>query len=167
MTFSRCLESPVSETQTHNDHSDALLIFVCQRLPKMIELLGMIRALSSHLAAVGHSIEEHDKKLKYLCQCVRADKQQLIISAEKLHQNVGDELPSLLVLRTYEFKVDAFIDRVVQQVAGQQRITLTGDELFRVATEIMDVYWRVVDDGLDVLHRYQDKQLENWCIDLQ
>jgi hypothetical protein len=143
---------------------DELLNFICHQLPRMIEFLGMVRALSSHSATVGHHIKEHDKKLKYLCQCVQSEKLQVINIAEKLHQSIGGDIPSLLVLQTYAFKVDAFIDKVLVQVIGQEKITLSSDELFSIATEIMDMYWRVVDDGLDVLHHRQDATLELWYL---
>lgn len=143
---------------------DELLVFICGQLPKMIEYLGMVRALASHSATVGCHIEDHDKKLKYLCQCVQVEKLQMITVAEQLHQTMGSTLPSLLVLQTYGFKVDALVDKVLQQVVGQEKITLSSDALFSMATEIMDVYWRVVDDGIDVLHHAQDEAIERWCI---
>jgi hypothetical protein len=146
------------------DQQDELLVFICGQLPKMIEYLGMVRALASHSATVGHHIEDHDKKLKYLCQCVQTEKLQMIRIAEKLHQSMGSTLPALLVLQTYGFKVDAFIDKVMKQVVGQEHISLSSDVLFSMATEIMDVHWRVVDDGIDVLHHAQDEAVERWCI---
>lgn len=150
---------------TESKVEDELLVFICSQLPKMIEYLGMVRALASHSATIGHNIVEHDKKLKYLCRCVQLEKMQVIGVAEKLHQLMGSDIPSLLVLQTYAFKVDAFIDKVMNQVIGQEKIAVSSDELFTMATEIMDVYWRVVDDGIDVLHHAQDKSLERWCLD--
>jgi hypothetical protein len=143
---------------------DDLLIFICYQLPRMIEFLGMVRALATHSATLGHNIEEHDKKLKYLCQCVRTEKLHIIEIAERLHQYMSADIPSLLALRTYEFKVEGFIDKVMDQVVGQSIIAIDSDTLFATATEIMDVYWRVVDDGIDVLHHHQDQILEAWYL---
>ncbi len=153
-----------NETSAEVKQQDELLVFICGQLPKMIEYLGMVRALASHSATVGHHIEDHDKKLKYLCQCVQAEKLQMIRVAEQLHHTMGSTLPALLVLQTYGFKVDAFVDKVTQQVIGQEKICLSSDTLFSMATEIMDVYWRVVDDGIDVLHHAQDEAVERWCV---
>ncbi len=144
--------------------ADGLLTFVCQQLPKMIEFLGMVRALATHSASLGHSVEEHDKKLKYYCQCVHTEKVQIIAIAEQLHQKVGANIPTLLVLRTYEFKVDALIDKVGRDIIGKSKIKVPSDDLFTMITDIMDVYWRVVDDGIDVLHHQQDQALESWYI---
>ena len=72
-------------------------------------------------------------------------------------------MPSLLLLQTYEFKLSAFIDKVSQQVVEQELIKITSNDIFSMATEVMDTYWRVVDDGLDALMRHQEQALEYWC----
>ncbi len=158
------LSTSILTTTSATQNKDELLHFIISQLPRMIEFLGMVRALATHLATVGDSIDEHDKKLKYLCQCVHTEKFQIISKAEQLYQYLDNELPSLLVLKTYEYKVDVFIEKVTTQVIGQSNITFSSDDLFSMATEIMDVYWRVVDDGIDVLHHSQDEALEKWCI---
>jgi hypothetical protein len=132
---------------------------VCYQLPQMIESLGVVRALATHSASLGHSIEEHDKKMRYLCQCVQKQQRPLIELAENLQHSMGATFPSILVVKTYEFRVDAFIEKVVQQVIGQKSITVVSDDLFTMATDIMDVYWRIIDEGLDVLHHQQDEAL--------
>ncbi|MFT5420049.1 MAG: hypothetical protein ACI9D5_000790 [Candidatus Endobugula sp.] len=143
---------------------DDLLVFVCYQLPRMIESLGMVRALATHSASLGHHIEEHDKKMRYLCQCVQTQKYPLIKLAEKLQSSMGAAFPSVLVVKTYEFKVDAFIEKVSRQVIGQENITVVSDDLFAMVTDIMDVYWRIIDEGLDVLHHQQDEALDTWYL---
>ena len=162
--LSQTLHAPsfTSETEDHNEPS--LLEFICVRLPKMIEFLGMVRALSTHAATCGHHIPEYNKKLSYLCQCVQTEKRYVIAMAEKLHQRIGNNIPSLLVLRTYEFKLDAFITKVSNHIIEQQEIHISSNELFSTATEIMDIYWRVVNDGINILQHQQEYALENWCL---
>lgn len=175
--LSRCLDKPLynaadtqqskAETEhitTEQANDQLLLEFVCTRLPKMIEFLGMVRALSTHTATRGFHRPEHNKKLKYVCQCVQSEKRYVIAIADDLHQTIGNTIPSLLALKTYEFKLDAFIEKVTHQVVEQETVSIPSDELFLMATDIMDLYWRIVDDGLDTLHRIQEQQLEQWCL---
>lgn len=168
--LSLCLNTPLGESlgglSTSGDKNERytkLLEFICTSLPKLIELIGKIRALSTHAATCGHYIEEYDKQLKYFCQCVQSEKLQIIHTAEELHRHMGHQMPSLLLLQTYEFKLSAFIDKVSQQVVEQELIKITSNDIFSMATEVMDTYWRVVDDGLDALMRHQEQALEYWC----
>lgn len=143
---------------------DELLLFICRKVPNIIEYAGKLRALSTHAATVGYAIDEHDKKLNYVCQCIKTNKIEVLDQAQQLNTQLGHQIPSLLVMKTYEFKLDAFIDKMNNNVIGQKKITVSSDDLFAKATEIIDVYWRVVDDGLDVLHRLQEQELEQWCV---
>jgi hypothetical protein len=102
--------------------------------------------------------------MRYLCQCVQTQKKPLIELAEKLQHSMGATFPSVLVVKTYEFKVDAFIEKVAKQVIGQASITVLSDDLFAMATDIMDVYWRIIDEGLDVLHHQQGEALDVWYL---
>ena len=150
-TSPHILYTASAEDKVALEAQDQLLAFICYQLPKMIEFLGMVRALASHSASVGSHIEEHDKKLKYLCQCVQREKHQVTNTAKSLYEMVGNQIPSLLVLQTYAFKVDAFIERVMRDIIGKTQITWSSDDLFTMATEVMDVHWRVVDDGINVI----------------
>ena len=156
-------QSIYEQSSANNSFDNELLSFTCIRLPKMIEYLGMIRALSTHAAASGRHIDEHDKKLHYFCHCVEREKQQITLLADNLHQHtLGRHIPSLLVLRTHAFKLDSFVVTIAQKIIGQKEIILSSNGIFSLATEIMDIYWRVVDDGLSALHQRQDQVLEEW-----
>ena len=168
--LSRCLQEPLGastppsfEPDEITQRNQKLLTFTCNHLPHLIEFTGKIRALSTHAATSGHAIVEHDKQLKYFCQCIQTEKRQTIYTAEELHRQIGSYMPSLLLLQTYEFKLSAFTDKVLQHIVGQKTIPVTSNDIFSMATEIMDTYWRVVDDGLDVLLRQQEQALEQWC----
>lgn len=165
--LARSIPSSVSPSALHGiidgaQQKDGLLNFVVGSMPSLIESLGMIRALATHCASQGHHNIEHDKKLTYLCQCLLDDKSSTIEIADQLYQQLGTDIPSLLVLKTYEFKVNGFLEKVKQEVIGQTHITMTSEELFTAATDIMEVYWRIVDDGIAVIYQYQDEALETW-----
>jgi len=160
----RSASTDILNTQDKPKATHSLLQFVCIHLPKMIEFLGMVRALSTHATTLGHHIEEHDKKLKYLCQCALTEKLNVIQLAETLHQQIGNRIPSLLTLKTYEFKLDALIEYVMKHVIAQANIPVTNVDVFSMATEIIDIYWRVVDNVLDIIHQDQEQELENWCL---
>lgn len=177
--LSQCLHYPLLENNSQTDNSDpvatqidvlgsqnhsTLLNFITMQLPKTIEYLGMVRALSTHAATIGYSIKDHDQKLKFLCQCVNTEKRTMIQQVDELLGDWGNSIPSLLSLKTYEYKIDAFIDKVLREVVSQSEITVTSVDLFATATNIMDVYWRVVDDGFNSIQHLQDQGLERWCI---
>jgi hypothetical protein len=154
------------DTGTHDETSlyQRLLYFSTRQLPRFIEMLGKIRALSVNSAATGRSEPDSDKKLRYLHQCVRQEKLTVFELTNSLQQNLMDQLPSLLTIKTYEYKLDHLLDQVAKEVIEKKVIAIGEEEIFELATDIIDIYWRVVDDSLYLLHRWQTEDLENWLL---
>jgi hypothetical protein len=142
-----------------------LLYFGTQQLPRFIEMLGKIRALSVNSAATGRSEADSDKKLGYLLQCVRQEKVAVFELTNILQQEIMDQLPSLLTIKTYEYKLNHFLDLVSLEIIAKRVIAISEEEIFDLATDIIDIYWRVIDDSLYLQQRWQTKDLEAWLVE--
>ena len=139
-----------------------LLSFASQQLPRFVEMLGKIRALSIHVAATGCSDVHYDKKLSYLLQCVEQEKDTVFNMTNTLQSQLAEPLPTLLTIKTYEYKLDFLLEKIKAEIVGQTVISMSEEAIFRLVTDIIDVYWRVVDDGIDLLSRWQKDDMEQW-----
>jgi hypothetical protein len=139
-----------------------LLSFASRQLPRFIEILGKIRALSVHAAAAGYAEADQNKKLAYLLQCAAQEKIAVFELTSALQKNIMIDLPVLLTIKTYEYKLDFMLTKVNQDILEQTQIMASDEEIFALVTDIIDIYWRVTDDSLHLLHRWQKDDLEQW-----
>ncbi|MEO0443751.1 MAG: hypothetical protein AAFZ92_08445 [Pseudomonadota bacterium] len=139
-----------------------LLYFSSRQLPRFIEMLGKLRALSVHVAAIGHSERDYDSKLIYLIQCIADEREPLLDITSRLQSSLNIELPSLLTIKTFEHKLDFLLNKITNNLVEQVAILIPEEEIFAMASDIIDVYWRVVDDSLSLLNRWQKEDLEEW-----
>lgn len=141
-----------------------LVEFSQKKLTRFIELLGKIRALSVYAAVSGSCTKEHEKKLDYLLQCVDSERDSLFESTVYLHSKLADRLPSLLTIRTYEYKLDFLLEKMSSDFLNVEVVHAKEEEVFNLVTDIIDVYWRVVDDSLNLMNLWQQDDLERWLI---
>jgi hypothetical protein len=163
--------SQISSTVSTQDESnfvnkgssyEELLYFSSVQLPKFIEVLGKIRALSVHIAATGYSEADYDRKLSYLLQCVIQEKDTIFELTNRLQHSLVDQLPTLLTIKTYEYKLDFLLEKITNEVVEQSVVSTSEEEIFRMVSDIIDIYWRVVDNSLDLLLHRQKEDLEYW-----
>lgn len=142
-----------------------LLTFSSRQLPRFIEMLGKVRALSVHMAATGRSESGYGKRLNYLLQCVSQEKGAVFEATNSLHHNLIEQLPVLLTIKTYEYKLDYLLDKVHNDIIGSVVIPIREEEIFDMATEIIDIYWKIVDNSFNLLTRWQQDDLEQWLLE--
>jgi len=142
-----------------------LLFFSHGTLPRFIEILGKIRALSVHAAATGYCEKEYKKKLHYLLQCVAQEREGLFEVTAYLQASLIGQLPALLTIKTYEYKLDFLLKKMDDDFLEAETIKVKEEEAFNLVTDIIDIYWRVVDDSLNLLNTWQNVDLEQWLID--
>ena len=139
-----------------------LLNFVTTQLPEMIEQIAKIRGLSTYAAATGEVRYHNDRKLRFLLQCSRRQSEKLRHQAERLEGILNGGIKGLIELKNLELKLIYFLNSVERDVLSGRTITASSHQLFKLATELIDVYWAVVNEGLDMVRKWHADDLENW-----
>ena len=141
-----------------------LLVFVCNQLPSLVEQVAKIRGLATLSATRGKLGGLEDSKLRYFIQNTRVQHEKVRNQSDRLIEQIKDEIRSLPLIKAYEFKLMFLINTVEKEILEPQVITMDSRQVFNLATEIIDVYLTVVDEGLSLLQRRQEDSLENWFI---
>ncbi|MGI1677666.1 MAG: lytic murein transglycosylase [Cellvibrionaceae bacterium] len=139
-----------------------LLNFISEQLPNMIELLAKIRGLGSHAASVGKVEYLQDRRLRYLVQCAEAQNEKLRHKSKRLNVIWNSEIPVLNNIATMEMKIHFLFDTIKTDVLSGQKITMEAHELFKNASEIIDVYSNIIESGWDTVRRQLDTDMESW-----
>jgi len=139
-----------------------LLHFSTRLMPAVVEQIGRIRALSSYAAALGHCDSHHASKLRYVIQNTQVNNEKLRHQIRRLESVLGPEFAQLGELKRYELKLMFLLNMVETDVLTDEPITADSNRLFRVATDIIDVYLQVVENGITLLHQWQERDLEAW-----
>lgn len=141
-----------------------LVHFTCSTLPLMIENLAKIRGLASFSAAKGSAQYDHDRKLRFLVQCAREHNEKLRQCAHRLHSVLDGELNAKYVVGELETKFVHLIEIVTHDVLSGKTIHSSSSQLFNIATNLIDKYWGIVDEGLDLLRLWHRRDLELWIV---
>jgi len=139
-----------------------LLNFVARQLPDMIEQIAKVRGLSVYAASIGSVDFYNDRKLRYLLTYAREQSYKLRHQAERISGFLGGDLVSFSELKNLELKLLYLLNTVDQDVLSGTEISTSSQQFFKLATEIVDVYWAVVNDGLTLLRRWHEDDMELW-----
>lgn len=177
-TLAKLLEQPVSvqlyehmngaETSAptpqhpHRFKHLEVLHFSTRLMPAVVEQIGRIRALSSYAAALGYCDNHHDVKLRYVIQCTKVNNEKLRHQARRLETILQGDLSILGQLKSYEIKLMFLLDMIEGDVLGNSKITADSSRLFSLATDIIDTYLRVIDEGINLFMRWNEEDLETW-----
>lgn len=175
-SLSRRLETPLSQQAPSADTLQApatstgpsrlqhleLLHFCTRLMPAVVEQIGRIRALASYAAALGHCDSHHDSKLRYVIQNTQVNNEKLRHQIRRLESVLGQDFNQLGELKRYELKLMFLLNMVETDVLTGKPITADSNRLFSVATDIIDVYLQVVDNGIALISQWQERDLEAW-----
>ena len=139
-----------------------LLNFASRQVPTMVEQLARIRGLATYVAEKGLCSYQIDRKLRYEISCARASNEKLRHQSERLESILAGSMPGLSLIKTYELKLMFLLNTVETDVLAGTTISTSGHQLFKLATEIIDVYLKVADEAMDVLSIWNDQDLEGW-----
>lgn len=139
-----------------------LLNFAARQVPVMVEEVARIRGLATYAAAKGECDYHHDRKLRYAISCARASNEKLRHQAERLESILVGAPRSLSMIKTYELKLMFLLSTVEMDVLSGTTISANSHSLFKLATEIIDVYLKVVDDAMDIVGAWHEEDLEYW-----
>ena len=139
-----------------------MLNFIARQLPDMIEQLAKVRGLSVYAASIGSVDFYNDRKLRFLLQCTREQSDKLRGQAERINEQLAGGFSALQAFKNIELKLLYLLNTVEQDVLSGLDISTGSQQYFTLATEIIDVYWKVVSDGLLQVRQWQQEDLDDW-----
>lgn len=140
-----------------------VLDFVVKSLLTLIECLAKIRGLASYAAAVGSSSGLNGRKLRFLLTTTRAAHEKVLQQSSHLSDRFVQDMPSLETIKPLELKVLFLLNTVEGDVLSAGPITSEPQHLFDLATDVISVYWSVVNDGLGLIRTWHSESLDDWC----
>ncbi|GAB1258421.1 hypothetical protein NBRC116494_29230 [Aurantivibrio plasticivorans] len=149
-------------TYPHSFKQLELLNFVAQQLPKVIEQLAKIRGLSSHAASIGRVEYQLDRKLRYLIESVRIQNEKLRHQSSRLETIINEEYRSLSDVKLFEIKLIFLFGRLEDELLGGQGADVDGPQLFKLCTEVINIYSKIADEGWQLVRRWIDYDAERW-----
>ena len=138
-----------------------VLHFSTRLMPSVAEQIGRIRALATYTAALGYCDTDYASKLRYVIQSTRVNNEKLRHQAKRMEAILEKDSPLLSQLRSYEIKL-TFLLNMVEQDVLKEKVTADSTRLFEIATDIIDMYLNVVDEGIALLERWHQDEIENW-----
>lgn len=139
-----------------------LLHFTTRLMPSVLENIGRIRALSTYSAAVGYCDHDFSTKLRYVISCTRVNNEKLRHQSKRLDSMIGADLPSLQLLKSYEIKLDVLLSMVESDIIESSHLSADSSRFFNLASDIMDAYLTIVDDGMQLLAQWHEGDLDTW-----
>jgi hypothetical protein len=165
--------SELNLISTHEDTSFnrythlEVLHFAARLMPAVAEQIGRIRALATYAAASGFCDKDFATKLRYVIQCTRVNNEKLRHQTKRLEnllEGSAQLLAPLLLnsLKSYEIKLDFLLTMVENEVINTHRILTDSNRIFKLATDIIDMYFQVVDGGIQLLTQWHEQDMELW-----
>lgn len=139
-----------------------VLHFATRLMPAVAEQIGRIRALATYASALGYCDKDFASKLRYVIQCTRVNNEKLRHQTKRLESLLDSDLSLLGQLKSYEIKLEFLLSMVENDVVNAHQINTDSSRLFSLATDIIDVYLRVVDEGVQLLTQWHEQDIEVW-----
>ncbi|HEY7885800.1 MAG TPA: hypothetical protein VIC08_12725 [Cellvibrionaceae bacterium] len=177
-SLSRQLEQPLSEMLSDEQSHTAsaaespaypsrfkhleVLHFTSRLLPAVVEQIGRIRALGTYAAAAGYVDAHHDSKLRYVIQCTRVNNEKLRHQIKRLEGILDQDIGLLSQLKSYELKLMFLLNMVETDILHEGAIHADSNRIYSLATDIIDVYLTIVDNGMVLISQWHDTDMEQW-----
>lgn len=139
-----------------------VLHFSTRLMPAVAEQIGRIRALSTYASALGYCDKDVTSKLRYAIQCTRVNNEKLRHQTKRLEGLQDKDLILLAQLKSYEIKLDFLLSMVESDVVNPHQINADSHRLFVLASDIIDMYLKVVDEGVHLLTNWHEQDIELW-----
>jgi hypothetical protein len=144
-----------------------VLHFSTRLMPAVAEQIGRIRALSTYVTALGICSTDYASKLRYVIQCTKVNNEKLRHQAKRMESILGKDNHLLSQLKSYEIKLIFLLDMVEQDVLKEANVTADSNKLFAIASDIIDMYLYVVDEGIALIEKWHNDEIENWFAPLK
>lgn len=154
---------PLTAIIDSRSHPQSLLLltFCGRTMPELIELIARIRGLATYLLVSGNSDEQSRQRLSHFLKELK--KQQYLYgqSVSRLNTPQHEYLPAISMIKTYELKLSFVLETVENTVLGTGQATLNGPQLFKISSEIIEIYQQVMFEGMDVLQKSIEQSIDN------
>ncbi|WP_339897537.1 hypothetical protein [uncultured Gilvimarinus sp.] len=174
--LSRQMEQPCAEAlgepQSNNESASypsrfkhlEVLHFTTRLLPAVVEQIGRIRALGTYSAAAGFVDAHHDSKLRYVIQCTRVNNEKLRHQIKRLEGILEQDIGLLSQLKSYELKLMFLLNMVETDILHEGAQNADSNRIYNLATDIIDVYLSIVDNGVDLISQWHDADMDQWLV---
>lgn len=139
-----------------------VLHFSTRLMPAIAEQIGRIRALSTFASASGYCDKDVSGKLRYAIQCTRVNNEKLRHQTKRLEGLLDGELRLLSHLKSYEIKLDFLLTMIENDVIKPPKVNADSHRLFGLASDIIDMYLKIVDEGIMLLTSWHEQDIEQW-----
>jgi len=157
---------PADGAKTHSPNrlkQLEVLHFSTRLMPAVAEQIGRIRALATYVAALGYCDTDYASKLRYVIQCTKVNNEKLRHQAKRMESILDKDSPLLSPLKSYEIKLTFLLDMIEQDVLKDNgAINADSNRLYDITTNIIDMYLHIVDEGMCLLERWHQDEIENW-----
>ena len=159
-------EASVNDDGLHPNRFEYLevLHFSTRLMPAVAEQIGRIRALATYAAASGQCDKDFAGKLRYVIQCTRVNNEKLRHQTKRLESMQETNLTLLGQLKSYEIKLEFLLSMVEADLVNSRQISADSNRLFSLATDIIDIYLKVVDEGVQLLTQWHEQDIEVWVL---
>lgn len=141
-----------------------VLHFTTRLLPAVVEQIGRIRALGTYAAAAGFLDSHHDSKLRYVIQCTRVNNEKLRHQIKRLEGILDQDIGLLSQLKSYELKLMFLLNMVETDILHEGAVSADSNRIYNLATDIIDVYLAIVDNGIDLISQWHDADMDQWLV---
>ena len=141
---------------------DTMLIrFILHETPEIIELIAKIRGLATHASVIGECDAEHASRLEYLLRQLNQKKEQCRVLSKALLKYVLRDFPALVDMQMQDSRIVQLVQLVENKVLRKPNIQLDSQDLFHMATTIINSQTEVVYQGLDFIQNKMHRQFES------
>lgn len=142
---------------------DTLLIrFILHETPELVELIARIRGIATHASVLGICDTEHSSRLDYLLRQLNQKKEQFRSMPKALHKYAVEDLPLLLDIQMQDSRIVQLVQLVENQILRKNKIELDSQDIFVMATSIINSQTEVVYQGLDFIQNKMHSQFEGY-----
>lgn len=139
-----------------------IIQFVAKALPEIIEQVAKIRGMATYAAAANSMQDIDERKLRFLLANAQEQNHKLQALAEKLYETVEGRMHHLDEIKKLELQLLQFLNTVEAVVFMGKGSRDDAEKIFNMATDIIEVYWGVVNEGLELIRTWHSEDLEAW-----
>ncbi len=139
-----------------------ILAFVGKDLPSLIEQVARIRGTAAYSAAINSLEGLDERKVRYWVSSLRSQSEKIRSQAEKLQGEFSELMPGLAQIKQNELHLLQFLNTVESAVFLGKGGREIAHQLFNMATDVIEVYWDVVGEGLSIIQTWHRQDLEAW-----
>ena len=141
-----------------SDHH-AVVTIVIRDIPALIETMAKVRGLATHTTVIGRCDRDHQQRLSTLLVELNHQKEKLIKALRPLQHYMLSGMPALVDTLLHEHKLSQLPEMVNQEIIGRSEITLESHHVFNFVTEIIEIYYAVIEQGITLIQRNNERLL--------